>query len=93
MRLYSRCCEGCYCLQAMLRAHMLIRSYLAHSFFQYYNDMPRVLEAMSQQHGAAETTIVTDTCLRGGSSFTSLMREGNGMEKKFVRKEGRETSS
>lgn len=46
--------------------------------------MPRVLEAMSRQNGAEGPAIVTDTCLRGGASLASLMREGNGMSSKFV---------
>jgi len=46
--------------------------------------MPRVLEAMSRQNGAEGPAIVTDTCLRGGASLASLMREGNGMSSKFA---------
>ena len=39
----------------------------------YYNDCPRVLEALSGGR------LTQDSCLRGGASLKSLMVKGNGM--------------
>ena len=44
---------------------------------QHYNDFSRLMEAISGYH------IKQDSCLRGGSSFSTLWKKGNGMKKKF----------
>lgn len=44
----------------------------------YYNDCPRLLEAIS---GGA---IIQNSCLRGGASLVSLFKDGNGMGEKFA---------
>lgn len=45
----------------------------------YYNDCPRLLEALS-----APRSVTQDSCLRGGSTFASLLAKGNGMASKFA---------
>ena len=47
----------------------------------YYNDCPRLLEHMLQQQ---YSNVKQDSCLRGGASFISLLKYGNGMEQKFA---------
>ena len=49
---------------------------------QYYNDMPRLLEALS--NGA----LSTDSCLRGGASLAVLFERGGAeMAEKFIRRD------
>lgn len=43
----------------------------------YFNDCPRLLEAVSS------ASIEQDSCFRGGTSFKSLFEKGNGMRDKF----------
>ena len=43
----------------------------------YFNDLPRMFQAIS----GGNTKIFTGDCLRGGTSLTSLLKLGNGMEK------------
>ena len=45
---------------------------------QYYNDAPRLLEAIS-----AAARVTTDCCLRGGASFATLLSKGSGLADKF----------
>eukprot|EP00929_Paragymnodinium_shiwhaense_P106116 TRINITY_DN71262_c0_g1_i1.p1 TRINITY_DN71262_c0_g1~~TRINITY_DN71262_c0_g1_i1.p1 ORF type:complete len:399 (-),score=73.45 TRINITY_DN71262_c0_g1_i1:480-1622(-) len=45
----------------------------------YFNDVPRLLQAL--HHGPDK--VETGDCLLGGSSWKSLLKKGNGMEKKF----------
>ena len=44
---------------------------------QYYNDFPRLMEAISGYH------VTQNSCLRGGASLSTIVELGNGMMKKF----------
>merc|ERR1712176_1353353 len=44
---------------------------------QYYNDFPRVMQAISGDH------IEQNSCLRGGASFSTFLKKGNGMKHRF----------
>ena len=44
---------------------------------QYYNDMPRLMEEISGGH------ITQNSCLHGGSSFSTMLTMGNGMYNKW----------
>jgi lysophospholipase L1-like esterase len=46
----------------------------------YFNDCPRLLEHMLQSR---YSSVVQDSCLRGGASLPSLWKDGNGMRNKF----------
>ena len=46
--------------------------------FIYYNDCPRLIEALSGGN------VVQNSCLRGGANFEQLIRKGNGMSKTFA---------
>jgi hypothetical protein len=48
----------------------------------YYNDCPRLLQAMLQA-SRDDQVCVQNSCLRGGATLTSLWQEGNGMRGKF----------
>jgi len=45
---------------------------------QYYNDFPRLMEALSQGH------ITQDSCLHGDATIRTLLHTGNGMYPKFM---------
>jgi hypothetical protein len=51
----------------------------------YYNDLPRLLEAMSAQTLGDNTTqrIHQDSCLHGGADFATHLQSGNGMYAKW----------
>jgi hypothetical protein len=51
----------------------------------YYNDLPRLLEAMSAQTLGDNTTqrIHQDSCLHGGADFGTHLQSGNGMYAKW----------
>lgn len=44
---------------------------------QYYNDLPRFMEALSGQQ------IIQNSCLHGDATIVNLLQTGNGMVKKF----------
>ena len=44
---------------------------------QYYNDFPRLMEAISGYH------ITQNSCLRGGATLSTILTRGNGMKTKF----------
>jgi hypothetical protein len=46
----------------------------------YFNDCPRLVQHMLQQRFS---TVVQDSCLRGGATLPSLLDKGNGMRDKF----------
>ena len=60
-----------------------LRVAFAGNSFIYYNDLPRVFEAFF-----APGSVVTTSCLRGGTTLTSLCDLGNGMGKKFATANG-----
>lgn len=45
---------------------------------QYYNDFPRLMEALSQGH------ITQNSCLHGDATIRTLLHTGNGMYPKFM---------
>lgn len=45
---------------------------------QYYNDLPRLIEALSEGH------ISQDSCLHGDATIRTLLHTGNGMYPKFM---------
>jgi hypothetical protein len=49
----------------------------------YYNDMPRLLEALGGSDLFDQGVVEQDSCLRGGVGFSELLARGNGMEEKF----------
>lgn len=54
---------------------------------QYYNDCPRLLQQMIQHNDIYynhPNDVIQDSCLRGGSTTSSLWKEGNGMKTKFT---------
>jgi len=53
-------------------------AFLGNSYF-YFNDIPRLFQALC----GGESAVLVRDCLRGGASWTSLLRNGNGMEEKF----------
>lgn len=54
-------------------------AFLGNSYL-YFNDVPRVFQFLCKQDG--EDVHIKD-CLRGGSSFRTLLEKGNGMRQKF----------
>ena len=53
---------------------------------QYYNDMPRLLEALSDH------TLSHNSCLRGGASLTVLVEKGGAeMAEKFIRRDAHDS--
>lgn len=54
-------------------------AFLGNSYL-YFNDCPRVFQFICKQNGH---DVTIDTCLRGGSSWGSLLRLGNDMDVKF----------
>ena len=49
----------------------------------YYNDVPRLLEALGGSDLFDQGVVEQDSCLRGGAGFSQLLAKGNGMEEKF----------
>jgi hypothetical protein len=49
--------------------------------FQYYGDLPRLLERMLQE---SFDTVVQGSCLRPSSTLRSVLDKGNGMESRFT---------
>lgn len=49
--------------------------------YQYFNDLPRLFQQLCAHHGVQ---VETNDCFRGGSSWTTLLRDGSDMIKKFA---------
>jgi len=52
----------------------------------YFNDTPRLVQQMMQEMGKI---VYQDSCLRGGASLPSLLKNGNGMAQKFASEEAK----
>lgn len=60
--------------ERLLRVAFIGNSYI------YFNDVPRLFQEMC----GGESAVHVQDCLRGGASWASILREGNGMTEKFA---------
>jgi hypothetical protein len=64
-------------LRNMTEERASVRVAFLGNSIQYYNDLPRLMKALSNN------AIEEDSCYRGNATLSSLFQDGNGMSRKF----------